>query len=111
MLYVVWIGAFSLGPATLALLLRKRSVFTLSLVGSAIAYVLEGLNVLVPGFGWTHVAPFPLIGRPFWRVVLLGIEGGLFMFIVNSITYGIFVAATKPNRDDEKFEDEVGKSA
>ncbi len=96
-LFVVWIGAFSVGPATLALLLRKRGVITLCLAGSAIAFVLEVLNVLFPGFGWTHVPPFPLIDRPFWRVVLLAIEGGLFILIVNGITYRIFVAVTKPN--------------
>ncbi len=107
MLYVVWIGAFSLGPATLAWMLRNRGVITLFLAGVAFAFLVEGLNVLVPGFGWTHVAPFPLIDRPFWRVMLLGIEGGLFVLLVYGITYGIFFVVAKLNKDDDELEGAV----
>lgn len=104
MFYVVWIGAFGLSPATMALLLRKHSAFTLFLVGSAIAFVAEVLNVLFTGFGWTHLPPFPLIDRPFWRLVSLGIGGGFFILIVNGITSAIYRAVVKPNKDDDKFE-------
>lgn len=104
MLYVVWIGAFSLGPATVALLLRKHTVFTLFLVWSAIAYASEVLNILGPSFGWTHLPSSPLIDSPFWRVAFLGIAGGFFILIVNGITSGIFLAVAKPNKDDDKFE-------
>ena len=49
--YIVWIGAFGLAPATLALLLRNNRTASLFLVGSAIAFAAEALNLLVPGFG------------------------------------------------------------
>jgi hypothetical protein len=104
MLYVVWIGAFGLSPATLALLLRKYRTFTLFLVGSAIAFVAEVLNVFFPGPGWRHLPSFPLIDRPFWRLVLLGIGGGIFILIVNGITSAIHRAVVKPNKDDDRFE-------
>lgn len=103
MFFVVWIGAYGLGTATLALLLRKHRTITLFLVWSALAFVSEVLNVLVPDFGWTHLPPVPLYDRPFWRLALLGIGGGFFILIVNGIASAIYRAVVKPNKDDDKF--------
>jgi len=102
--YIVWIGAFGLAPATLALLLRNNRTASLFLVGSAIAFAAEALNLLVPGFGWRHVSSPPLTNSPFWQAVLLGIAGGLFILIVNGITALIFKGVTQPNKDAHRFE-------
>ncbi len=91
-----WIGvlvvsiAFGLSPATLAYLLRKRGRLVLFLVGSGLAFVVEGLFSVVTrgGGGWIHVPPFPFTNpdRPLLRLILLGLGGGLFVLIAREIT-------------------------
>ena len=102
LVFFVVLFAFGLSPATLALLLRKQSLLVVFLVGSVLAFLVEGLSVVIPTYGWEFASGLPMgIENVFWRTVALGFGGGLFILIAHAITYQIFVLATKPNKEEE----------
>jgi hypothetical protein len=103
---VVVILAFGLSPATLALWLWKRSLVVLFIVGSVLACVIEGLSAVILGYGRSFEPGFPLaVGTAFWRTVVLGLGGGLFVLVAYTITHWIFVSITKPNKDKACYEE------
>jgi predicted acylesterase/phospholipase RssA len=105
LVFVVVILAFGLSPATLARWLWKQSLVVLFVAGSALAFLVEGLSAVIPGYGWSFVPGFPLgVGNAFWRTVVLGLGGGLFILATHTITHWIFISITKPNKDKACYE-------
>jgi predicted acylesterase/phospholipase RssA len=105
LVFVVVILAFGLSPATLARWLWKQSLVVLFAVGSVLAFLIEGLSAVIPGYGWSFAPGFPLgIRAAFWRAVVLGLGGGLFILVAHTITHWIFVSIKKPNRDKACYE-------
>jgi hypothetical protein len=105
LVFFVVLLAFGASPATLARWLRRKSLVVLFLVGSALAFLVEGLSAIVPTYGWMFAPGFPLgIHNAFWRTVALGLGGGLFVLLAYAITYQIFFLVTRPDKDQDDYE-------